>query len=427
MTVPAILHADLDAFYAAVAVLEDPSLAGKPVAVGTGVVLSCTYEARVFGVRGGMRMVEAREKCPSLVEVDGTFGAYPQYSRRVFSIFESFTPEIEPLSIDEAFLDVSGSLHLFGDPLSIAEQIRSEVREQTGLAVSVGGSTRKFLSKIASQVAKPDGVIIVESGKELDFLHPLAVSFLWGVGPVTKRKLNELGIETIGDIANTPYDSLVAMIGGSAASHLGALANNQDPRPVSTTRRAKSVGAQSAMRSQIRTLDELKPMLQRLIDKVAARLRKKDRTARTITIRVRFGDLSSVTRSATMPTPTASTQAIIDVGVRLLAKVVDEYPRHEISLLGVSAAGLGVGEPLQLALGVDEATSGGTPKELEYGALDESVDELRRRYGSGVITHGSDLLSGRSAFGDGLSEVMTPDERLTVAEDQGPEYVDLEE
>lgn len=168
-------------------------------------------------------------------------------------------------------------------------------------------------------------------------------------------------------------------------------------------------------------------MLQRLIDKVAARLRKKNRTARTITIRVRFGDLSSVTRAATMPTPTASTQAILDVGIRLLAKVLDEYPRHEISLLGVSTAGLGMGEPLQLALGVDDATSGGTPKELEFGALDESVDELRRKYGKDVITHGSDLLSGRSAFSDGLSDVMTPDERLIVAEDEGPEYVDFEE
>ncbi|MEN8239726.1 MAG: DNA polymerase IV [Actinomycetota bacterium] len=427
MDEPAILHADLDAFYAAVAVLENPSLAGKPVAVGTGVVLSCTYEARAFGVRGGMRMVDARAKCPSMIEVDGTFGAYPQYSRKVFSIFESFTPEIEPLSIDEAFLDISGSLHLFGDPLSIANQIRSEVREQTGLAVSVGGSTRKFLSKIASQVAKPDGVVIVEPGTELEFLHPLPVSYLWGVGPVTKRKLNELGIETIGDIANTPYSSLVAMLGGGAASHLGALANNQDPRQVSTSRKAKSVGAQSAMRSQIRTLEELKPMLLRLIDKVAARLRKKNRTARTITIRVRFGDLSAVTRSATMPTPTASTQAIVDIGVQLLAKVLEEYPKHEISLLGVSTAGLGVGEPLQLALGVDDTTTGGTPAELEYGALDESVDELRRKYGRDVVTHGSDLLSGRSAFGDGLSDVMTPDERLVVAEDEGPEYVEFEE
>ena len=269
---------------------------------------------------------------------------------------------------------------------------------------------RKFLAKIASQVAKPDGVRIVEPGRELEFLHPLPVSYLWGVGPVTKRRLNDLGIETIGDIANTPHGSLAAMLGSGAASHLGALANNRDPRPVSTTRRAKSVGAQSAMRSQIRNLEELAPVLLRLTDKVASRLRKKDRRARTITIRVRFGDLSSVTRSATMQTPTASTQSIVDVGTRLLAAVLDEYPKHEVSLLGVSTSGLGVDEPLQLSLGVDDATTGGTPKELEHEALDESVDELRRRYGSDVISHGSDLLSGRSDFGDGLSEVMTREE-----------------
>ena len=410
MDVPGILHADLDAFYAAVAVLENPALEGKPVAVGTGVVLSCTYEAREYVVRGGMRMVDARAKCPALIEVDGTFGAYSQYSHKVLEIFESFTPDVEPLSIDEAFLDISGSIHLFGTPEVIAEQIRSDVRRETGLAVSVGGSSRKFLAKIASQVAKPDGVRIVESGRELEFLHPLPVSYLWGVGPVTKRRLNDLGIETIGDIAYTPYESLVAMLGSGAAGHLGALANNQDPRQVATSRKAKSVGAQSAMRSQIRSLEELVPVLLRLTDKVAARLRKKDRTARTVTIRVRFGDLSSVTRSATMQTPTASTQSIVDVGTRLLARVLDEYPKHEVSLLGVSTTGLGVDEPLQLAFGVDEATTGGTPKELEYGALDESVDELRRKYGSEVVTHGSDLLSGRSDFGDGLSEVMTREE-----------------
>jgi len=410
MDVPGILHADLDAFYAAVAVLEDPTLEGRPVAVGTGVVLSCTYEAREFGVRGGMRMVDARARCPQLVEVDGTFGAYPEYSRTVFDVFESYTPQIEPLSIDEAFLDITGSIHLFGSPEEIAQQIRRDVRSATGLAVSVGGSTRKFLSKIASQVAKPDGVLIVEPGRELEFLHPLRVSYLWGVGPVTKRKLNELGLQTIGDIAGTPHDTLIAMLGQGAASHLGALSRNQDPRSVVTKRRAKSVGAQSAMRSARRSLEELTPMLQRLTDKVAARLRNKERSARTVTVRVRFGDLSSVTRSATMPTPTATTQAIVDVASGLLEKVLAEYPKHEISLLGISTSGLGIGEPLQLALGVDDATSGGTPKELEYEALDASVDLLRSKYGKGAISHGSDLLSGRSDFGDGLSEVMTRDE-----------------
>jgi DNA polymerase IV len=424
MDIPGILHADLDAFYAAVAVLEDPSLAGKPVAVGSGVVLSCTYEARAYGVRGGMRMVDARSRCPHLIEVDGTFGAYIEYSKTVFGIFESYTPAVEGISIDEAFLDVTGSVHLFGPPRTIAEEIRAKVHAETGLAVSVGASTRKFLSKIASQVAKPDGLIVVEPGQEVAFLHPLPVSLLWGVGPVTERKLGEFGITTIGDIADTDPDALTAMLGPGAAGHLYALASNQDPRPVSRDRRAKSVGAQSAIRSQIRTMEDLIPILQRLTDRVAERLRAKNRTARTVTVRVRFGDLSSVTRSATMPTPTAATGAILDVAIRLLQKVVDEYPKHETSLVGISTSGLGVGEPMQLAMGVDDTvSSGGTPKELEYRALDASVDELRRRFGRSVVTHGSDLLSERTSFGDGLSNIMTrDDERIPEFEEEGPRY-----
>jgi len=411
MDVPGILHADLDAFYAAVAVLEDPSLAGKPVAVGGGVVLSCTYEARAFGVRGGMRVVDARALCPQLILVDGTFGSYTEYSKTVFGIFESYTPVVETLSIDEAFMDITGSIHLFGSPADIARKIRSEVRDQTGLAVSVGATPRKFLSKIASQVAKPDGLIVVHPGEEIGFLHPLPVSYLWGVGPVTKRKLNELGLETIGDIATTPIDSLSSMLGSGAATHLHALANNQDPRPVEGRRKAKSVGAQSAMRPERRSMEDLMPVLQRLTDRVATRLRAKDRSARTVTVRVRFGDLSSVTRSATVHTPTASTSALVGIERRLLQKVLDEYPRHEITLLGISTSGLGVDEPIQLALGVDdEATGGGTPEELESQALDESVDELRRRFGNDVLTPGSDLLSGRTDHTDGLSEVMTRDD-----------------
>ncbi len=411
MDIPGILHADLDAFYAAVAVLEDPSLAGKPVAVGGGVVLSCTYEARHYGVRGGMRLVDAKARCPQLIVVDGTFGAYTEYSRDVFTIFESYTPLVEPLSIDEAFMDVSGSVHLFGSPAEIARQIRADVRDKTGLAVSVGVTPRKFLSKIASQVAKPDGMIVVQPGGEKEFLHPLAVSYLWGVGPVTERKLHELGLKTVGDIADTPVESLVSMLGPGAAGHLHALASNQDPRHVERTRRAKSLSAQSAMGARIRGMEELLPTLQRLTDRVASRLRKKERSARTVTIRVRFGDLTSVTRSATVETPTASTGAIVEIAKPLLQKVLDEYPNHETTLLSVAATGLGVNEPIQLALGVDDdAKGGGTPDELESDALDRSVDELRDRFGREILLHGSDLLSGRSEFTDGLSDIMTRDE-----------------
>lgn len=412
MDVPGILHADLDAFYAAVAVLEEPSLAGRPVAVGTSVVLSCTYEARRFGVRGGMRVVDARSKCPQLILVEGVFESYIEYSRTVFEIFESYTPLVEPLSIDEAFLDVTGSIHLFGSPGDIALQIRAEVQQRTGLTVSVGAATRKFLSKIASQVAKPDGLIVVQPGDEIEFLHPLSVSHLWGVGPVTERRLGELGIETIGDIASTPFDALTSMLGPGAAHHLHALAQNKDPRRVERTRRAKSVSAQSAMRAERRTMADLLPILLRLTDRVATRLRDKDRRARRVTVQVRFGDLSSVTRSATMRAPTASTRALMEIEKNLLQNILDEYPDRDITLLGVSTSGLGVGDPVQLAFGVeddDAAVGGGTPHEIESRALDDSIDELRRRFGRGIVVHGSDLLAERTGFSDGLSDVMTRD------------------
>lgn len=309
-------------------------------------------------------------------------------------------------------MDVTGSIHLFGSPPDIARQIREDVKEQTGLAVSVGVTSRKFLSKIASQVAKPDGVVVVLPGEEMAFLHPLPVSYLWGVGPVTKRRLNEMGIETIGDIANTPSKALNSMLGPGAANHLSALARNQDPRPVERTHKAKSLSAQSAMRPEIRSMEELIPVLQRLTDRVASRLRKKSRSARTVTVKVRFGDLSSVTRSATVHTPTASTGAIVDIAKPLLQKVLDEFPKHETTLLSVSATGLGVNEPIQLALGVDDdGLGGGTPDEIESDDLDRSVDELRRRFGREIVSHGSDLLSGRSDFTDGLSEIMTRDDK----------------
>jgi len=411
MDIPGILHADLDAFYAAVAVKEDPSLAGKPMAVGAGVVLSCTYEAREYGVRGGMPVREARGLCPNLIVVDGTFGAYVEYSKAVFAIFESYTPLVERLSIDEAFLDITGSVHLFGSPADIGRSIRSDVKNETGLAVSVGATPRKFLSKIASQVAKPDGLIVVEPGEELEFLHPLPVSFLWGVGPVTKRKLNDMGIVTIGDIATTPRDAMHAMLGPAHASHLYALSHNLDPRPVETKRKAKSLSAQSAMRAKIRQLDELTPVLHRLTDRVAGRLRSKDLTARTVTIKVRFGDLTAITRSHTMPAPTNATGSIVDIGTRMLAKVLQEFPRHETTLLSVATSGVSPSDATQLAFGVDDDnTTAGSPRELEFEALDRSVDELRARYGADVVTHGSDLLSGRSHFTDGLSKIMTPDE-----------------
>lgn len=410
MDVPGILHADLDAFYAAVAVIEDPALAGKPVAVGSGVVLSCTYEARAYGVYGGMTVREARTRCPHLVVVDGTFDAYRAYSNAVFAIFETYTPVVEQLSIDEAFLDVTGSIHLFGSPAEIGRAIRKDVRRQTGLALSVGATPRKYLSKIASQIAKPDGLIVINPGEELAFLHPLPVSYLWGVGPVTKAKLNEFGIHTIGDIAATPQDSMVAMLGSAHAAHLYALAHNLDPRPVETRAKAKSLSAQSAMPSAVRTFEELLPSLNRLVDRVTGRLRGKDLSARTVTIKVRFGDLSSVTRSTTMSGSTDATGSVAVVAAKMLERVIAEFPNHETTLLGVAVSGMATGQPTQLALGVDDGdVSGGSPRELSYTELDKSVDALRRRFGADVVTHGSDLLSRRDPHIEGLSEIMTKD------------------
>jgi len=259
-----ILHADLDAFYASVALLRQPQLVGKPVAVGGGVVLSCTYEARAMGVRGGMPLGQAKQLCPSLIVLSSDFGDYVDYSDRVFEVFREFTPVVEPLSIDEAFLDVAGSTHLFGSPREIAIAIRKRVLEETLLPVSVGASRSKFLSKIASQVAKPDGLIVVEAGSELDFLHPLSVDLLWGVGPVTLEALATLGVKTIGDLADTSEGLLSDRVGKARAAHLHALAWNTDPRGIETTRRAASVGAQSAFGGDHRDPEELRAVIARL-------------------------------------------------------------------------------------------------------------------------------------------------------------------
>ena len=261
MDTPGILHADLDAFYAAVAVLEDPSLAGKPIAVGSGVVLSCTYEAKAFGVRGGMRMVDARSLCPQLIEVDGTFGAYTEYSRTVFGIFESFTPDVEGISIDEAFLDVRGLLRTAGTPVEIAGRLRERVASEVGLPITVGVARTKFLAKVASGVAKPDGLLVVDPARETEFLHPLPVGKLWGVGPITERKLNERGLVTVADVAAVAEEHLVAMVGAAAGRHLHALAHHRDPRRVDTGRRRGSIGSQQALGRGATSFDTLEALL----------------------------------------------------------------------------------------------------------------------------------------------------------------------
>ncbi len=403
-----ILHADLDSFYASVALLRQPGLVGKPVAVGGGVVLSCTYEARAMGVRGGMPLGQARQLCPQLIVLDSDFGDYVEYSDRVFEVFREFTPVVEPLSIDEAFLDVAGSTHLFGSPGEIAASIRKRVYQETALPVSVGASQTKFLSKIASQVAKPDGYIVVEPGRELDFLHPLSVEYLWGVGPVTQEALATLGVKTIGDLAETSERLLADRVGNARAAHLHALSWNTDPRGVETTRRAASVGAQSAFGGDHRSPDELRAVIARLASRVGARMRNKGRKGRTVTVRARFTDMASVTRAKTLRGPTASSAVLYRTGAALVDKVLDEHPDRGLNLLGISVSNLERGRGLQLELGVDDdEASPGNPRELELQALDEAVDALREKFGRRAVGPGSDLLGTTSDWAEGLSDIMT--------------------
>src|SRR5581483_8297253 len=298
-----ILHADLDAFYPSVEQLLQPQLRGKPIAVGGGVVLAASYEAKAFGIRGGMPGRHARELCPQLVFVDGHFKEYQRLGDAAMKVLGDFTPLVERISIDEAFADVAGCTHLFGPPAEIASAIRRRVRAELGLPISVGVARTKHLAKIASQVAKPDGLVVVDPGRELAFLHELPVELMWGVGPATKARLNAIGVTTIGQLAVTPGWSLTRLLGPAAGEKLSALAWNRDPREIRTHHRAHSAGAQSAIGRKPADEHVFGPTLRHLADRVATRLRAKSRPGRTVTVRVRFADLSSVTRSVTLPAP----------------------------------------------------------------------------------------------------------------------------
>ena len=403
-----ILHADLDAFYASVVLLSRPDLVGKPVAVGGGVVLSATYEARAMGVRGAMRIGEARKLCPGLIVVDGAFGDYVDFSDRVFDVFRDFSPLVEPISIDEAFIDVGGAIHLFGPPATIAKAIRERVREETSLPVSVGGAQTKFLAKIASRVAKPDGSLIVTPGTELDFLHALPVGHLWGVGPVTLAQLSDLGISLIGELAEAPVSLLATRVGPHRARHLHALAWNRDPRGVVPGRRSSSVGAQRAFGGDHRDSEFLRGVLSRLASRVGARLRRGGRAGRTLTVRARFRDFQAITRATTMRTATASSAVLYRTALDLAAGVLDEFPDRGLSLLGISMSHLVPASPLQLELPLfDDDFIGGSPRELELQALDAAVDDLREKFGKGTVGPASDLLGSKSPFSEGLSDIMT--------------------
>jgi DNA polymerase-4 len=404
-----ILHADLDAFYASVEQLLDPALRGKPIAVGGGVVLAASYEAKAFGVRGGMPGRRARELCPHLQFVGGNFKRYQEFGDRAIDVVRDFTPLIERISIDEAFADVGGSTHLFGTPAEMAEQIRIRVREEVGLPISVGVARTKHLAKIGSQVAKPDGLIVIDPARELEFLHDLPVELMWGVGPVTKERLAEMGVSTIGQLAETPGRALERLLGHAIGARLGALAWNQDPRAVEMHRRAGSVSAQSALGKQPATEDVIGPTLRHLADRVASRMRKKNLAGRTVTARVRFADLRAVTRSVTLPAAISATVILAEVAEDLVATALADHPEEaNISLLAIGVSHLEEDSALQLELPFElegEARRPGTEKGAARWVLDRSVDDVREKFGRELVGYGSVALADRRSVPDEFREL----------------------
>ena len=409
----AILHADLDAFYASVEQLLDPGLRGLPIAVGGGVVLAASYEAKAFGVQGGMSGRRARELCPELRFVGGHFSEYQRLGDAVIDVVRDFTPLVERISIDEAFADVGGSVHLFGAPEAMATTIRRRVRDEVGLPVSIGVATTKHLAKVASQVAKPDGLVVVGAGTEREFLAPLPVRLMWGIGPKTEAKLAAVGITTIGELAAARPGALRSLLGEAAGTRLGALAVNADARRVETGRRASSVGAQSALGRRRPTDDVLRTTLGFLADRVASRLRAKERAGRTVTVRVRFAGMRSVTRSTTLPSPISTTLTLTEVGVELARAALADHPRErEISLLAISVSHL-VHEPvlqLELALDLpDAARRPGAPAGASRWAVDRSMDRVRDRFGRPAVGYAAVALSGQHAVPDAFRELAERD------------------
>ncbi|GGN60506.1 DNA polymerase IV [Actinoplanes lobatus] len=370
-----ILHADLDSFYASVEQRDDPALRGRPVLVGGGVVLAASYEAKAHGVRTPMSLGRARALCPWAVVVPPRMSAYAAASKAVFEVFRDTTPIVEPVSIDEAFLDVDGLRRIRGTAEEIARQLRADVRARTGLPITVGVARTKFLAKVASGVGKPDGLLVVPPGGELAFLHPLPVEKLWGVGPVTAARLRERQIHTVGHVARIGEAALVAMLGAGAGRHLHALAHNRDPRRVETGRRSGSIGAQSAL-SRSLSSSEVEATLGALVDRVSRRMRRAHRPGRTITLRLRFGDFTRATRSRSLLKATLGTGTILRVAVELLHEAAPLIAERGLTLVGVAVSNLDGAGAVQLELPFEEPREAG---------LDAAVDRIRDRFGSAAL------------------------------------------
>ena len=403
-----ILHADLDAFYASVEQMLDPTLRGIPIAVGGGVVLAASYEAKAFGVRGGMPGRRAKELCPQLRFVGGHFAEYQRLGDAAIRILDDFTPLVERISIDEAFADVAGTAHLFGAPAAIAETVRRRVRAEVGLPISVGVARTKHLAKIASQVAKPDGLCVVDPATELEFLHDLPVGLMWGVGPATEARLAGIGVKTIGQMAATPGQSLEKLLGAAASDKLRALAFNRDPRAIVTDRRARSAGAQSALGRKPVDPQVVRGALLHLADRIGSRLRAKSMSGRTVTVRVRFADLRAVTHAATLDAPVSATGILAEVAEDLVWQVLDQHPEERfISLLAIAVSHLERQAALQLELQLglaDEARRPGSKRGASRWLADRAMDKVRGRFGWEAIGYGA--VSGSShSVPDGFREL----------------------
>jgi DNA polymerase IV len=379
-----ILHADLDSFYASVEQRDDPSLRGRPVIVGGGVVLAASYEAKAHGVRTAMGGVQARRLCPQAVVVSPRMSAYSEASKAVYAIFEDTTPLVEGLSIDEAFLDVRGLRRISGPPADIALRLRRRVLEQVGLPITVGVACTKFLAKVASGVAKPDGLLVVPPGSELAFLHPLPVERLWGVGPITSAKLRRRGIATVGQVAELAEGALVSMLGRAAGRHLHSLAHNRDPRRVHVGRRRRSMGAQHAFGRRRKSTEALDSILVALVDRLSRRLRAARRVCRTVTLRLRFDDFSRATRSHTLAEATAQTPTILATARGLFCAALPMIEEQGCTMVGVAVGNLTDDRAVQLALPFERRRA---------CALDAATDLVRDRFGSAAITRA--VLLGR--------------------------------
>jgi DNA polymerase IV len=389
-----ILHADLDSFFASVEQRDEPSLRGRPVIVGTWVVLAASYEAKAHGVRGAMGGAQARRLCPDAVVVPPRMEAYSEASKAVFQVFENTSPVVEGISIDEAFLDVRGMERIAGSPVEIAKHLRREVRSRVGLPITVGVARTKHLAKVASAVAKPDGLLVVEPERETAFLHPLPVERLWGVGPVTAERLHEQGIQKVGQLARVSEDELSQLLGRAAGRQLHALAHNRDPRRV-RGRRRRSIGAQRSLGRRPKSWETVDASLVALVERTARRLRAARRVCRTVVLRLRFDDFSRATRSHTMFEATSQTKTILVTARGLLAAATPTIEARGLTLIGIALANLEDQDAVQLTLPFDRQRA---------SALDAAVDALRDRFGPDAVTRA--VLLGRDK---GIAMPLLPD------------------